>query len=65
MANLFIPFEVRTQLEYKRQELERRVRGQYQGPDKDFHEQQDQDILDLVEIIDAICRQTRVEDEGP
>lgn len=65
MANLFIPFEVRTQLEYKRQELERRARGMYQGPDKDFHQQQDQDILDLIEIIDAICNRAGVQDEGP
>lgn len=65
MANLFIPFEVRTQLERKRQDIERRVRGNYGGPDSAFHQQQDQDILDLVEIIDAICNQTRVEDEGP
>ncbi len=64
-ANLFIPFEVRTQLERKRQDIERRVRGQYGGPDASFHQQQDQDLLDLIEIIDAICNQAGVEDMGP
>ena len=64
-ANLFIPFEVRTQLERKRQDIERRVRGQYGGPDAGFHQAQDQDILDLIEIIDAICNRAGVEDMGP
>lgn len=64
-VNLFIPFEVRTQLERKRQDLERRTRGMYNGPDKDYHQAQDQDMLDLIEIIDAICNQAGVEDTGP
>lgn len=64
-ANLFIPFEVRTQLERKRQDCERRLRGMYGGPDAQFHQSQDQDILDLIEIINAICNTAGVEDMGP
>jgi hypothetical protein len=65
MANLFIPFQVRTALEQKRRDVEFRLRGTYGGPDAAFHQTQDQDLLDLIEIIDNICNQTRVEDDQP
>lgn len=67
MANLFIPFQIRTQLESKRQELERRIRGNYAGPPEmtQLFETIDQDLLDLLEMINMIIQSIDLQDETP
>lgn len=65
MANLFIPFQIRTQLETKRRELEQRIRGTYQGSPEmvKLFEAIDQDLLDLLEMINMILHAVDVQDE--
>lgn len=65
MANLFIPFEVRTVLEGKRQELERRVHGYGQMNPADAVAFINKDLLDIVEILDLILKTVGIQDQRP